>query len=139
MLNRQWVVGADGRLYHYVFFDPRRREMNGLSIYEFGRDRWRVAARLYAGQAVFRGGAWTAANGWARDFDAASRVKTYVPFQQRQIAMESADYFITEQPDADRMGFAELRRYVADLRPAASTSRPTRWPCRERCRFPSSR
>lgn len=136
VLNRQWVVGRGGRLYHYVFFDPRRREMNGLSIYDFERDRWQVASRTYAGQAVFRGGTWTATNGWTREFDGASRVKTYVPFGQRQIGLESADYFITEQPDADRMGFAELRRYVDDLRASGFNITPYQVALQRKVSFP---
>ncbi len=37
VLNRQWVAGRDGRLYHYIFFDPRQFEMSGLSVYEFDK------------------------------------------------------------------------------------------------------
>lgn len=136
VLNRQWVVGKEGHLYHYVFFDPRRREMNGLSIYEFAADRWRVASRLYAGQATFRNGKWTAVNGWGREFDAASRVKTFTPFEQRQIGLESADYFITEQPDADRMGFAELRRYVEDLKTSGFNITPYQVALQRKVSFP---
>ncbi len=136
VLNRQWVVGREGRLYHYVFFDPRRREMNGLSIYEFAADRWQVASRLYAGQATFRNGRWTAANGWGRQFDAASRVAAYTPFQQQQIALESADYFVTEQPDADRMGFAELRRYVDDLQTSGFNITPYQVALQRKVSFP---
>lgn len=136
VLNRQWVVGREGRLYHYVYFDPRRREMNGLSVYDFAPQRWQVASRLYAGQATFRNGRWTAVNGWARQFDAESSVKTYEPFAQRQIVLESADYFVTEQPNADRMGFAELRRYVADLQSSGFNVVPYQVALQRKVSFP---
>ena len=33
LLNRRWVVGADGVLYHYGLFDPQRNEMFGLTMF----------------------------------------------------------------------------------------------------------
>ena len=35
VLNRKWVVGHNGEMYHYQFYDPRRRELNGISVFEF--------------------------------------------------------------------------------------------------------
>jgi LPS export ABC transporter permease LptG len=136
VLNRQWVAGREGRLYHYVFFDPRRLEMNGLSVYDFDKAQWRIATRLYAGQATFRGGTWDAVNGWSREFDAKSSVKAYAPFQERQVGLESADYFITEQPQADRMGFAELRRYVEDLETSGFNITPYEVALQRKVSFP---
>ena len=35
MLNRQWVVGSRGEIYHYNYFDPKNNSLMGISIYEF--------------------------------------------------------------------------------------------------------
>ena len=35
VLNRKWIVGSDGEIYHYQYYDPRRRELNSLSVFEF--------------------------------------------------------------------------------------------------------
>ena len=32
-MNRQWVVGHDGSIYHYTYYNPDRDEMSGLVIY----------------------------------------------------------------------------------------------------------
>ena len=33
VLNRQWVTGRDGRLYHYTYFDPRQSILSELEVY----------------------------------------------------------------------------------------------------------
>ena len=35
VLNRKWVVGRNGEVYHYQFYDPSRRELNSLSVFDF--------------------------------------------------------------------------------------------------------
>ena len=136
VMNRQWVVGRDGRLYHYVFFDPRRRELNGLSVFEFNQRQWRVDGRTFAGQATFRSGSWAAVNGWVRQFDDASRVKAYAPFAQQVLDLEPADYFMTEQPDADRMSYRQLKRYVGELRTSGFNVTPYTVALQRKLSFP---
>jgi LPS export ABC transporter permease LptG/LPS export ABC transporter permease LptF len=136
VMNRQWVVGRDGRLYHYAFFDPRRLELNGLSVYEFGGGAWRIDSRTFASQAVFRGNAWTASNGWIRDFDPQSRVTGYKAFQQRALAIEPAQYFMTEQPDADRMNYRQLKRYIGELRTSGFNVTPYAVELQRKLSFP---
>lgn len=136
VLNRQWVAGRDDRLYHYVFFDPRRLEMNGLSIYDFADGKWHVEERTYAAQAVFRANAWTATKGWDRSFDGASRVTRFAPFEERPLALESADYFLTEQPDADRMSYAQLKGYIGDLKTSGFNTTPYQVALQRKVSFP---
>ena len=35
VLNRKWIVGNNGEVYHYQYYDPRNRELNSLSVFEF--------------------------------------------------------------------------------------------------------
>ena len=66
IINRKWIVGRTGSIYHYVYLDPGRDEMNGLTIYEF--DEWQVSKRTFATRAAFRDG-WQAQDVWVRAFD----------------------------------------------------------------------
>jgi LPS export ABC transporter permease LptG len=118
VLARQWVVGTDGRLYHYTYFDPRLQILTGLEVYRFDDRDWRLAERVQARQAVYQPerSQWRLEHGWERDFSRGMVVSEYQPFAERQIALEPASYFGTEQPDAERMSFTDLRRYIAALR-----------------------
>jgi LPS export ABC transporter permease LptG/LPS export ABC transporter permease LptF len=115
VLNRQWVTGRDERLYHYTYFDPRQRVLSELEVYRFDTARWRIVERTQAQQVTWRDGAWHARNGWVRHFSD-DVVNRYEPFSERTLTLESPEYFGTEQPDAERMSFSELRRYVASLK-----------------------
>jgi LPS export ABC transporter permease LptG len=115
VLNRQWVTGRDERLYHYTYFDPRQRILSELEVYRFDPANWRIVERTQAQQVVWRDGVWHAKNGWVRHFSDAV-VNRYEPFTERTLTLESPEYFGTEQPDAERMSFTELRRYVASLK-----------------------
>jgi LPS export ABC transporter permease LptG/LPS export ABC transporter permease LptF len=115
VLNRQWVTGRDERLYHYTYFDPRQRILSELEVYRFDPVNWRVVERLQARQVDWRDGRWEARDGWVRTFSNAV-VNRYEPFAQRVLNIESPEYFGTEQPDAERMSFTELRTYVSSLK-----------------------
>ena len=111
-LNRHWVIGRDGAIYHYGFYDPRQRVLTGLSIYRPAADGWRLASQTYAATAQYTD-SWVGNNGWMQDF--ASRTRTWRPFTRATIEVESPDYFETEQTDAATMTVAQLRRYVDEL------------------------
>jgi LPS export ABC transporter permease LptG len=116
VLNRQWIAGRDGSLYHYVFFDPRRLEMSGLSIYRFDGDEWRIAERVFTPAAAYRAPGWQAQAGWRREFNERGEVRSYRQVPAGSIDLEPADYFMTEQPDAERMNYRQLSSYIAELR-----------------------
>ena len=115
VLARQWVTGRDGRLYHYNYFDPRAAALNEIEIYRFDQANWRIAERTQARAAVFDRTDWRAAHGWIRGFTDHS-VTTYLPFAERRLQLEAPGYFGTEQPDAERMSFTDLRQYIATLK-----------------------
>ena len=56
VLNRRWVMGSDGDIYHYNYFDPRSRKFTGLWIYEFNADMTRLTRRTFAQQRRLRRG-----------------------------------------------------------------------------------
>lgn len=111
-LNRHWVIGRDGAIYHYGFYDPRQRVLTSLSVYRPAADGWRLASQTYAATAQFTD-RWVGTNGWTQDL--ASKTPTWRPFTKAPVEVEPPDYFETEQTDADTMTVAQLRRYVSEL------------------------
>lgn len=124
VLNRKWLVGPHGEVFHYIFYNPRERQLNGLSIFEFDEERQQLSRRVYASQATFDRDAseaaaapvWQAQGGWARDFSARADVARFQPFDKSTLDLEPPEYFVTEAPEPDRMNFGQLRRYIDDLR-----------------------
>jgi LPS export ABC transporter permease LptG/LPS export ABC transporter permease LptF len=116
VMNRQWVAGKDGRLYHYLGFDPRLNMLHELSVYEFNQGVWRISKRTFATKAVYRAGEWNAEKGWVRSFDDYAGSTEYKSYANRALSLEPVEYFRTEQPNAERMSFSDLRRYIGQLR-----------------------
>lgn len=124
VLNRKWIVGPNGEVYHYIIYSPQRRELNGLTIYQFDESKQSLIRRTFASQATFdetatratRKPVWQAQGGWVREFSPTERSGTFQPFNATTLRLEAADYFVTEAPEPERMNFGQLRRYIDDLR-----------------------
>ena len=124
VLNRKWIVGRNGDVYHYQFYDPRRRELNSLSVFDFDEKAHAIRSRLFAGKATYAPVAgpdgpvprWRLDQGWSREFGPKTQVKNFARFTERTVALEPADYFVTEAREPDLMNYGQLRRYVAELR-----------------------
>ena len=118
VINRKWLVARDGSIYNYTFYDQRRHELNGLSIYEFDPRRGDLVRRVYVGRAGFvpgSGQTWKSTNGWVREFTKGTDLKAFVTFPARDLALEPPDYFATEAEEPDRMTYGQLKRYIRDL------------------------
>jgi lipopolysaccharide export LptBFGC system permease protein LptF len=113
-LNRRWMAGRTGAIYHYVFYDRGRQELTALSIYELDRRAWRLHRQTFVSRAAF-GGEWRGRDGWTATFGA-GHLPRWERFAERSLPLESPEYFETRQPDAELMTFSELRRHVAELR-----------------------
>jgi LPS export ABC transporter permease LptG len=126
VVNRKWIVGRNGEIYHYQYFNPRSRELHMLSAFRFDPETLTLTERAYATQAAYRPSSpadthpWVASNGWVRELDGA-QVKRYAPFTTLRIALEPADYFETESPEPERMNFAQLRHYIEELKTSGYT------------------
>ena len=119
VLNRRWVMGSDGDIYHYNYFDPRLRRFTGLWIYEFNADMTRLTRRTFAQSASFvKDATWQAEKGWTRDFEntGESRAFPFQPFDHTLKTFEPAALFTTESPDPDFMSYTQLRAYTDRLR-----------------------
>jgi len=127
VLNRRWVVGEGGAIYHYEFFEPRRRELWNLSVYNVEPRAWRMDRILFAAAARYQEGSrpgseargrWVLREGWVRDLQPAGETKSYQRFTDRALRMEPPEYFGSEQPVADRMTYRELKRHIESMRAA---------------------
>ncbi len=50
VLNRQWIIGRSGDIYHYEFFDPRANQFSRLSMFHLNEASWKLDALTYAQQ-----------------------------------------------------------------------------------------
>lgn len=121
VMNRKWIVGRSGEVYHYQFYDPRKRELNSLSVFEFDEAGHTIRSRTFAARATYApvAGApqWRLEQGWSRNFSATStRVREFANFTERMVPLEPADYFVTETREPDLMNFGQLRIYIGELR-----------------------
>jgi LPS export ABC transporter permease LptG/LPS export ABC transporter permease LptF len=117
VLNRRWVMGSDGDIYHYNYFDPRLRRFTGLWIYEFNADMTRLTRRTMAQRASFvKDATWQAEVGWTREFGDAGELRRFTTFDQTLKQLEPASLFTTESPDPDFMSYTQLRAYTERLR-----------------------
>lgn len=122
VMNRKWMIGRDGNIYHYLYFDPARNELNGLSVFDMDQKGWRLVRRTFVTRASFKGlpapeaqkAVWSGAQGWVREFDAAS-LRVYRTFTERYLSLEAPEYFKAELPEADRMTYRQLRDYIESL------------------------
>jgi LPS export ABC transporter permease LptF/LPS export ABC transporter permease LptG len=131
VLNRQWIVGKSGDIYRYELFDPRVNQFSRLSIFHLDESAWKLDTLTYAREAalVKHAGAddqpvlmWMARAGWRREFATAKRrdavhpVVKYTPFTERTVSLEPPSYFKTDEVEADRMTYRELKDYIAQLK-----------------------
>lgn len=108
-LTRTWLIGRDGAIYHYTRFDPQQQAIQNLAVFRPARDAWRLDSQLFTPHATFAAGQWTATNGWQQEFTARGK---WTAFPQRTLALETPDYFETEQPIAEMMTVPELKRFI---------------------------
>jgi LPS export ABC transporter permease LptG len=111
-LSRQWVVGRDGSIYHYTYFDPQKNSLQNLEIYRPAKDGWRLESQLFARTAAFNGQEWIGTTGWQQDFTGKGK---WAAFPERPLALEPPDYFETLQPIAELMTVPQLKRYIDEL------------------------
>jgi len=115
-LNRRWLVGRDGSIYNYVYFDRDAGALNGVSIYEFEQGAPRLARVTFLGYATqvdAEDADWDGREGWIRQM--APRA-AFERFETRRLRLEPGASFAGEEPDAELMSYSELREYVTSLR-----------------------
>jgi LPS export ABC transporter permease LptF/LPS export ABC transporter permease LptG len=118
-INRQWVIGSRGEIYHYDFIDPETRRMLGVSVYEFPPGMERISRRTFAERASVDAQVptlWHLERGWTRAFSSTGTAEAFTPFETADRTLDSLNTFVTEPPDARFMGYRQLREYTERLR-----------------------
>ena len=134
-LNRRWMIGHDGSIYHYGYFDPRRDVLTSLTVFRLVPGTWTLASQTHTATAEFRGG-WTGVNGWTQEFTASASASKWRPFTREPLALESPEYFKTEDTDADLMTAAQLRRSVRELAATGANVIPQEVDLQRKLAFP---
>ena len=109
-LNRQWLVGHDGDIYHYTVFEPQAKAIQNLVIYRPAKDTWQLRSQLFTPRAIWTGNQWVGLKGWQQDYSA--RRGGFATFPQRTLPLETPDYFETQQPLAEMMTVPQLKRFI---------------------------
>jgi len=149
-LNRRWMVGSKGEMYHYDFFDQRSNRFTNLLIYRLDEEKWRLRAATRTIDALFippetpdpSSRRWLASQGWTREIVGAGvngedqgEVK-YETFMQRELSLEPASYFKTDEPIADLMTYGELNDYIGRLNASGANVVPQRVALARKIAFP---
>ena len=123
--GRTWISGqttrADDpvRIFYYQAFDPARNVFADLSVFEFDAKGFTLQRRIYAKSVQWdsRVNRWIFDNGWQRTFSG-STIASYQPFTVATFPelREQPAYFNKENKPSDEMSYAELSKYIADLR-----------------------
>jgi lipopolysaccharide export LptBFGC system permease protein LptF len=86
--------------------------------------------------------AWRAQEGWTRQISVLRRSNAertsvkYEPFVERDLALEPPAYFKTDEPDADRMTYWQLRSYIDMLRASGFNAVPYMVQLQRKVAFP---
>jgi LPS export ABC transporter permease LptF/LPS export ABC transporter permease LptG len=151
-LNRRWIVGTSGEMYHYDFFDQRLNRFTNLLVYRLDEDKWRLRAVTRANDAVFipspapdPDSRWMGRYGWTREMvpgqgqtptgEEQAEVK-YETFTERELKLEPSSYFKTEEPNADLMTYQQLSDYIARMNASGANVMPWRVDLARKVAFP---
>ena len=121
--RRTWVLGQDGDIYHYNFFDPNARRFTRLSVFEFSPAMERMVRWTFAADATPAGGEtetdadWRLGPGWTREIDerGESGDRGFTPFAQLRKTLEPVAHFTSESQMPEFMNYTQLRAYTDRL------------------------
>lgn len=114
----RWVFGRQGHVYYFRFFDSAANRFDHLQVFAFSRRHFRLRREIAARSASWdtRLHGWVLENGWQRRLHGA-RVIAYQRFRVASFRALGATpaYFKTRTPEASRMNYGQLHRYISKL------------------------
>jgi LPS export ABC transporter permease LptG/LPS export ABC transporter permease LptF len=117
--HHPWLVGDDGRIYHYALFtladatNGGRPTIQDLSVFDVERQPYRLRAHLYAAHARFDGTVWKLDRGWTQEFNRDTATRR--DFENLSVTLANIAEFQNATIDPDTMGYFSARAYVARL------------------------
>jgi len=122
VLDRTWMVGRTGAIYHYADLDRSWHTLRGVSVFQFSSREWRLRQRLVAASMVqvqtreTAAASWIASDGRTWTFDGqATPAATTAAFATRALELEPMEYLGSMNPEPEQMTFGELGRSIAEL------------------------
>jgi LPS export ABC transporter permease LptG/LPS export ABC transporter permease LptF len=119
MLNRRWIVARGGDIFHYLYYDRAKKQLNHVSVFEFDPKSGDLSRRSFVQQAVSTSetdATWRGERGWTYSIGRTrDPIRAFQQFRRKALKLEPPEYFITEQPDADRMSYSQLSGFVREL------------------------
>ncbi|MGH9481143.1 MAG: LptF/LptG family permease [Terriglobales bacterium] len=117
--EHKWVFGQHDDIYYFSFFDPDRRVMAEVSIFQLDPQAFQLKRRIFAREARWDDAisGWVFTNGWERNFspDGTSRFQRFLVASYSDLP-ETPAYFTTDTRLGTQMTYSELRRYIQALR-----------------------
>jgi LPS export ABC transporter permease LptG/LPS export ABC transporter permease LptF len=115
--QRVWFRGKGRYLINFLSYDRNAKALSQVQIFEFHPSDFRLTRRVYAQRAAWDGSGWVFENGWMRSFPEGGG-STYSPIVTplRLYYSETPNDFATEVKAPNQMTFAQLRRYIANIR-----------------------
>ncbi len=112
-----WIMGSNGKIYNYSYFDYDRNVFADLSVFQIDLREARLDSRYFAPRAIWEKkiDKWVLMNGWKRDFR--NQDAGFTIFDTLAINFgDKPAYFKTESKRSDKMSFQELARYIRKLK-----------------------
>ena len=140
MRIRKWILGEDGRIYNYDYFDPVRDLFIGLNVYEVDLQKLEIKRRIFAQRArIDTNGHWILEEGWLRDFQS---VNGFSPISREVFDLpEKAEYFKREifQPgESSKLTYFELKNYINYLKQSGYNATELQVELNKKISFPLS-
>jgi LPS export ABC transporter permease LptG len=135
ILQRRWLMGGDGTIYNYGHFDATAVTLDRVTAYRFAEDEWRLVERVFAGTAVHEA-EWQGRDVWAREFGDDRSPGAFETSAGLPLPLASPETFATERPDAERMNYRELDRYIGELSASGQDVVPLRVELQRKLSFP---
>lgn len=112
-----WILGENGRIFNYDYFDPNRNTFANLSVYQVDLSEGKLVSVLQSRQAHWDETAskWVLTDGWERRFSEPGQ--RFSRFREKPVLIDEkpAD-FKTEIGRSDKMSYPELADYIQKLR-----------------------
>jgi len=115
--QRLWYHGKGSYIINFLSYDPRRRELSQVHVFEFHPTEFRLVRRVYARRATWTGQAWAFQDGFMSSFgDNGTSTYALITNPITLYYSETPDDFATEVKQPDQMTYAQLRRYIDSLK-----------------------
>ncbi len=137
---RKWILGAEGHIYNYDWYDSGKDLFVGLNVYDVDLQQLAIRRRYYAQRArIDSQGHWILEDGWRRDFLTANG---FAPISKEIFQFpEKADYFkrdILQPGESSKLTYLELNNYINYLKQSGYNATELQVELNKKISFPLS-